>query len=322
MRSFAVITGMLFAVGMTSSSLATEPERLDWTSRDALTSQDNGGDVSGKVDAAYGAYQRGYYLTAFNLALTRAEAGDAAAQTLIAEMFDLGRGVRKDTKTAAQWYEVAANSGNREAQFSFAMKLLEGRDVERDKKRAFDLIEAAADAGHPLAMFNHAMHLIEQRPTSAGYKRALTYLEKAAEYRLGDAYYALAKIVGEGLATGIGNPEKGRQWLERAAKTGVDTAQVDLAMNLLAGVDGPKDEKQAARWFEAAARGGNVIAQNRLAHLKFDGKHVKEDKLQAAKWYVLSSRAGRADPELHFKFSELDEKTRKEALALANRWPY
>ncbi len=38
------------------------------------------------TDEPYGAFQRGLYKTAYNLALPRAEAGDAAAQTLIAEV--------------------------------------------------------------------------------------------------------------------------------------------------------------------------------------------------------------------------------------------
>lgn len=38
-------------------------------------------------DLAFGAFQRGRYLTAFELALPRANLGDPAAQTLIAEVF-------------------------------------------------------------------------------------------------------------------------------------------------------------------------------------------------------------------------------------------
>src|SRR4051794_21216035 len=42
------------------------------------------------VDEAYGAFQRGFYLTALQLALPRAEKGDAKAQTLIAEIYARG----------------------------------------------------------------------------------------------------------------------------------------------------------------------------------------------------------------------------------------
>src|SRR3546814_15880111 len=45
----------------------------------------------GPVDEAFGAYQRGLYVTALAIALPRAEAGDAAAQTLVAEMMTKGQ---------------------------------------------------------------------------------------------------------------------------------------------------------------------------------------------------------------------------------------
>ena len=55
------------------------------------------------ADPAYGAYQRGLYLTALNLARPRAEAGDGAAQTLMAEILSRGLGVpRNETEAAIQ----------------------------------------------------------------------------------------------------------------------------------------------------------------------------------------------------------------------------
>ncbi|MDJ0613624.1 MAG: tetratricopeptide repeat protein [Rhizobiaceae bacterium] len=278
--------------------------------------------TSPKVDLAFGAYQRGMYLTAFKLALPRAEAGDAAAQTLIAELYDLGRGIGKDAKKAAEWYSVAAASGNREAKFAMSMKLLQGQDVEQDTKRALQMMEEAADAGHPVAMFNFANHIIDQRPTTAGYRRALPYLEKAAEYRLADAYYLLAQIYQEGLATGYGEPLVARKWLIKAAESGIDTAQVDLAISYTNGFDGPKDLEKAHQWFEAAARTGNVIAQNRLAHMLFQGSGVKKAPEEAAVWHILAARAGRADPILDQYMLQLDMETRQKAISRANRWPF
>ena len=49
-----------------------------------------------RVDAAYGAFQRGFYLTALSLALPRAETGDKAAQTLIGEIYSKGLGVAEN----------------------------------------------------------------------------------------------------------------------------------------------------------------------------------------------------------------------------------
>ena len=65
-------------------------------------------------DAAFGAFQRGLYLTALDLALPRAEKGDAAAQTLVAEIYARGLGVRRDDKKAAELYEKAAAQDDNE----------------------------------------------------------------------------------------------------------------------------------------------------------------------------------------------------------------
>ncbi|WP_204326459.1 hypothetical protein, partial [Stenotrophomonas maltophilia] len=46
-----------------------------------------------KPDPAYGAYQRGLYKTAYNLAIERANQGDAAAETLVAEILSRGLGM-------------------------------------------------------------------------------------------------------------------------------------------------------------------------------------------------------------------------------------
>src|SRR5690606_20276350 len=65
------------------------------------------------VDLAFGAFQRGYFLTALELALPRAEEGDAAAQTLIAELYAKGLGVSQNDQRAAGWYQLASNNGDR-----------------------------------------------------------------------------------------------------------------------------------------------------------------------------------------------------------------
>ena len=282
------------------------------------------GDVGKKPrvpDPAFAAFQRGEYLTAFQIALPLAEKGNAPAQTLIAELYEKGLGIAKDTKQSAKWYEIAAKSGNREAQFSYALKLLEGKDVERDKEQGVEMLRQAAEAGHHIAMFNYANQIVANRPTSAGYRKAVPFYEKAAENRVADAYYALSIIYKEGRATGIQDPEKARKWLEKAASAGVDTAQVELSIALINGTDGPKDLELAFNILSNVANEGNVIAQNRLAHMYMDGIGTEPSQLEAAKWHILAQRAGRFDLTLDRFMTTLDDDTRKKAITLANRWP-
>jgi len=62
-------------------------------------------------DLAFGAYQRGYYLTAFYEATKRVNAnGDARAMTLLGELYSNGLGVPGNDVEAAKWYSIAAGA--------------------------------------------------------------------------------------------------------------------------------------------------------------------------------------------------------------------
>jgi len=68
-----------------------------------------------ELDMAYGAFQRGYYLTAFSIATQRAEERkDIKAMALLGELYSNGLGVGRDDKKAAEWYQLAADRGDRE----------------------------------------------------------------------------------------------------------------------------------------------------------------------------------------------------------------
>src|SRR5690606_25162573 len=84
-------------------------------------------------DVAFGAFQRGEFLTAFSLALPRAEAGDAAAQTLLGMLYSGDYGIAANPGEAAGWYRLAAASGNADAQLALGLMHLDGRGVERDR---------------------------------------------------------------------------------------------------------------------------------------------------------------------------------------------
>src|SRR5690606_38215473 len=154
----------------------------------------------GKVpDAAYGAFQRGYYITALNLAKPRAEKGDGAAQTLIAEIYARGLGVARDEKEAAKWYAKAAEQGIPEAQFQYALLLIDGRYVEKDEEKAYELMKAAADRGNHLAEFNFAQMVMNREFGFESTKKAVAYYERAAEAGLADAQYAMSQVYANGI---------------------------------------------------------------------------------------------------------------------------
>lgn len=275
---------------------------------------------TGKIDEAFGAYQRGYYLTAMELALPRAQLGDPAAQTLVAEILQNGFGVPRDPKEAAFWYGQAANGEDKAAMLKYALLLMEGKLVEKDEKKAEELMKKAADRGNASAQFNYGQVLVKKMPGERGLKAALPYYEQSAAQGIADAQYALSQIYLNVDGIDENKREKAREWLLRAARAGFDTAQYDIAVWLIDGIAGDRNLDAGFGWMKLAAEGGNVLAQNRLSHLYINAIGTRPDPVEAAKWYILSRRAGLKDPMLEDFYLGIDETTQRSALEAANRF--
>ena len=273
------------------------------------------------ADAAYGAFQRGLYKTAYDLALVRAENGDPAAQVLVAEILSRGLGVRLDAAQAAKWYQAAAERGMPEAQFQYALMLLDGRFVEKDRKQAHALMQAAAEAGNRLALFNFAQLLVEEDGSDAGLARAVPYYERAAATGLADAQYAMAQMYANGVGGKVKDDVQARRLLVRAALQNYDTAQLDLGAWLIDGRGGKRDLVSGFKWTLRAATGGNVAARNRLAKLYMAAIGTEPDPVMAGAWYILARRAGLVDPQMEDFLAGLTEEETRKALQQANRLP-
>ena len=237
------------------------------------------------ADQAYGAFQRGLYKTAYNLALPRAEQGDAAAQTLVAEILTRGLGIATNAEEAAKWYAKAAEQGVPEAQFQFALMQADGRFVTKNADAALQLMKASADAGNTLAQFNLAQMYVEHDRGPEGFAKALPLYERAAATGLPDAQYAMAQVFASGVAGKKQDLAEARRYLSLAAKQGFDTAQLDLGSWLVEGRGGPRDAKAGFVWLKQAAEGGNVAAMNRLAKLYMNGIGTDPNSIDAAAWY-------------------------------------
>ena len=106
------------------------------------------------ADLAYGAFQRGLYLSAFREATRRIEQkNDLKAMTFLGELYADGLGVPNDDKKAAEWYRLAAARGDREAIFALAMFRMTGRAGPADRAEAIGC-SAAAKLGHVVAAYD------------------------------------------------------------------------------------------------------------------------------------------------------------------------
>ena len=271
------------------------------------------------ADIAYGAFQRGLYKTAYNLALVRAQAGDPAAQTLVAEILSRGLGVTRDEADAAKWYAQAAEQGIPEAQFQYALILIDGRFVKKDIQGAYALMQSAAEAGNQFAQFNFAQLLVEREPGDKGLQKAVLYYERAAASGLADAQYAMSQVYANGTGGKKKDDIEARRWLLLAARQNYDTAQLDLGTWMIEGRGGARDEKTGFNWLMRAAAGGNVAAQNRVAKLYMQGIGTEPDAIHAAAWYIVARRAGLIDPVMDDFMEGLTDDETQQALERANR---
>lgn len=321
LKYFSLLLIAILVVPASAQDTADSPRQAAETAPDPDTRQPVPSRFGEKpVDEAYGAYQRGLYLTARNLAMPRAEAGDAAAQTLLAEIYSRGLGVPRDVEKAAYWYEKAAEKEVPEAQFQYALLLLKReKGSQAAKNEATLLMKAAADGGNAEAQFNYAQLLLEAQPGSSGQMAALEYFKLAAERNIADAQYALARYY----LTGSGGVEvdetEARKWLARAAAMNFATAQLELGNMMLSGVGGPRDLDGGYGWIKRAAHSGHTGAQGALAKLYWGGIGVNADSTEAAAWFVLARRAGLRDRVLDDFWEGISAEVQKAAIERANR---
>jgi TPR repeat protein len=92
--------------------------------------------------------------------LTRANAGDPAAQIEAGDQYAKGSGVTRNAKEAVVWYTKAAEQGIAEAQMRLGALYLGGRGLPKDGLEAAKWFRLAADHGSAAAQVQMArMHL-------------------------------------------------------------------------------------------------------------------------------------------------------------------
>jgi uncharacterized protein len=273
------------------------------------------------ADIAYGAFQRGLYITALNLALPEAEKGDRAAQMLVAEIHARGLGVPRNPDEATKWYMAAAEQGEPEAQLQAAMILLGDKPLDREnanRTEAIAMLKASAGSGNAFAAFNLAQILIADQPGEPGLREAAPLFTLAADKGIGGAHFALSELYRNGAGGLPLDSTKSEFHLREAAKSGLDTAQLDLGTALVDGAFGKRNYAEGQLWLRQAANQGNALAQIRLAKVYVNGLGIDPDPTEAGALYIRAKRSGLTDLELDDYMEGLADDERAAALARAN----
>lgn len=271
------------------------------------------------LDTAFGAYQRGFFLTAFKEASDLAAKNDPQAITLLAELYANGLGVGRDDNKAAQLYRRAAELGDPQAMFALAIFRFQGRGGAPDPKAGAALFETAAKLGNVTAAYNLGLLYIEGQTVAQDYKKAAELFQAAARAGTPEAQYALATLYKEG--RGVPQDEReATRLMERAALAGNIDAMVEFAIAQFNGSHTAKNEAAAAALMLKAARLGNPVAQNRVARIYMAGRGMAISPVEAIKWHTIAKAGGRGDPELDQFASRQKKEDRETAEKAAQRW--
>lgn len=150
---------------------------------------------------------------------------DAALQGNMAAWFELGvrfadgKGMPRDGKLAARWFEQAALGGHGPSQYRLASLYREGKVVAKEPTLAFQWFDRAAAQGHVLAMHNAAVLLAEGVHGAPDYAGAALWFKRAAEHGIKDSQFNVAILFARGLGVNQ-NLQEAYRWFAIAAAQG------------------------------------------------------------------------------------------------------
>lgn len=219
--------------------------------------------------------------------------GNVAAQKMLGDLYEQGRGVPENLRVSADWRTKAALRGNTDAQVSLGKMYLAGAGVEKNPEKAEYWLQRAAIEGNSEAQFLlgkmyklRDSNAREQalagnmlaRSASQGFGSAAEFLQF-----MENARYKVAELFHQHPAD-----------IHKLAQDGDAESQYRLATRYESGHGEPQDNAKALYWFKQAAGNGHVMAMRSLAHIYAKGLDgVTPDPKLAEYW---ASRAQSAQP--------------------------
>jgi TPR repeat protein len=117
-----------------------------------------------------------------------ANAGDAACQTVLGEMYDSGQGIEASPVLAAKWWNAASEQGYLPAQNLLALKYYYGGDVfgsqtgwGQDYKKAFELWQLSAYKGAATSQFMLGVLYMDGHGVERNYAEAYAWFNIALQ---------------------------------------------------------------------------------------------------------------------------------------------
>ena len=203
--------------------------------------------------------------TARELLLTRANAGEAAAQfymaTLTDPMFNSATATPERTRDALEWYRKAAAQNLPAAMTNLGILLSDNRyGVEPDYPQAFTLLTQAAPAV-PAAQRQLGLLYRDGRGIPVDVNKGMDLIRAAGDRGDAGAEFNLALALDKGLFGLTQDHQQAVLLFQRAAEQNVVLAERELALHLRVGDGVSADPVKATFWFKKAASSGDLFSK-------------------------------------------------------------
>jgi uncharacterized caspase-like protein len=233
----------------------------------------------------YVAFDRSNYATALKVWLPQAEAGDAAAQNMVGEIYEKGLGTTPQYDLAAKWFERASEQDYARAKVNLGYLYERGLGVSQDSLKALNLYREASGFKKTLA--------VDQSDLIAAQQAELSALKQSVEEReaqIKALQQRLDKIKGE--RNSINKQYQEEQSAIQRQRRELADARAALARQLAAYT--PVDTNRIKRLEATLAQKETVIAIQhsearqlqaeigRLAAVADNGQNGQVDRLKAA----------------------------------------
>jgi TPR repeat protein len=195
---------------------------------------------------------------------TKAEAGNAIAQTALGNAYRTGNGVPHSDEIAARWFRRAADQGNADAENSLGIMYGMGEGVERNKEEAVRWYRKAAKQGSGKAMFNLG---------AAYYNGDGVAVDDVSSC----AWFLLAQEAGF-----VGADEAVRRAASESAAT-LPQASENVGEMYELGEEVPKSASSALKWHRRAADGGSLEAAVKAAALLVTSPSATQEEYAEAR---------------------------------------
>ena len=168
------------------------------------------------VADAQKAYDAGSYEEAFIIVEPLAKMNHPEAEYLLGQMYELGRGVKKDSEKALSLFTAAANQGYAAAQAKLGSLHVEGK---KDYASAMNWFQKAADQGYALAYTAIGDLYAKGYGVDKDQDKAIDYYKKAAEAGDAAACLRLGQMYEQGKGVKADH-EEAATWYKKGADLG------------------------------------------------------------------------------------------------------